>query len=305
MSIYNETEEQIRKSIQSILNQSFTDFELIIVNDNPNSMEYPLILKEYAKKDERIVIINNKTNLGLAKSMNKACSKAKSDILARMDADDIAMTNRLRLQFNQIKNDGIDLSFGRFISFDDESGNTLYESEYIDKKYIEKNLAFKSLIHHPTVMMTKECFYRAGQYRDFPCAQDYDLWLRIQETGARIAMTDNIILKYRIRSNSITSSKKIKQKLTQEYSRKLLIQRMMRKNKTDSFCKEEYDEYINKYAKNGKYDALAKRYDKYMLYHTKWYNKIKVILFSPIHRHLFVKLFMQKIIIKTLRGINR
>ena len=305
MSIYNETEEQIRKSIQSITDQSFTDFELIIVNDNPNSTEYPELLKKIARNDKRIVIINNKENMGLAKSMNRACIQAKSNILARMDADDISMKNRLQIQYNQIKKNGVDLSFGRFISFEDESGKELYESKYIDQKYIKKNLAFKSLIHHPTVMMTKECFIKAGQYRDFPCAQDYDLWLRIQDKGAKIAMTNDIVLKYRIRNNSITSSKKVKQKLTQEYSRKLLIQRMMRKNKTDSFCKEEYDEYINKYAKNGKYDALTKRYDKYMLYHTKWYNKIKVILFSPIHRHLFVKLFMQKIIIKTLRGINR
>ena len=80
------SDKTIKASINSILNQSFTNFEFIIINDN-SSDNTNLILKEYKKKDDRIIVLNNKEKLGLTKSLNIAAKKAKGNFLARQDDD--------------------------------------------------------------------------------------------------------------------------------------------------------------------------------------------------------------------------
>ena len=94
MSVYN-GESYLKDSIDSILNQTFNDFEFIIVNDNSNDSSKEIILS-YA--DERIIYLENKQNIGLASSLNKAIKKAKGIFIARMDDDDISYADRFRLQ---------------------------------------------------------------------------------------------------------------------------------------------------------------------------------------------------------------
>ena len=98
MSVYNETENEILESVWSIINQTYKEWELLIVNDNPNSLVYEGILSRVEKLDSRIRIIKNDHNMGLALSMNEAAKESKTDILARMDADDIAETTRFEDQ---------------------------------------------------------------------------------------------------------------------------------------------------------------------------------------------------------------
>ena len=100
MSVYNETLREIRESIDSILAQTYTDFELIIVLDQPNYDEGLSLLREYASQDNRIKILVNEKNMGLALSMNYAAEHAKGAFLLRMDADDICMPDRLQKQYN-------------------------------------------------------------------------------------------------------------------------------------------------------------------------------------------------------------
>ena len=100
MSVRN-SDKTIKASINSILNQSFTNFEFIIINDN-SSDNTNLILKEY-KKDDRIIVLNNKEKLGLTKSLNIAAKKAKGNFLARQDDDDISHKNRFKKQIEYIK----------------------------------------------------------------------------------------------------------------------------------------------------------------------------------------------------------
>src|SRR5690625_452840 len=90
MSIYNEDMLWLRDSIESILNQTYQNFEFIIINDNPSNDINKVILKEYIKKDNRIKIIENDTNLGLTLSLNKGLRESTGLYIARMDADDIA-----------------------------------------------------------------------------------------------------------------------------------------------------------------------------------------------------------------------
>ena len=99
MSVFSEPRNWLKKAINSILDQTFSDFEFIIINDNPIRKENYLFLKEIQQKDSRIIIIENKENIGLTKSLNKGLSVARGTYIARMDADDISFPTRLEKQY--------------------------------------------------------------------------------------------------------------------------------------------------------------------------------------------------------------
>jgi len=100
MSVYKEPESWISASIESILNQDFTDFEFIIINDNPESFPIKLLLDKYLRLDKRIKVFTNDQNRGLIYCLNYGLSKSEGKYIARMDADDISHCTRLRIQFN-------------------------------------------------------------------------------------------------------------------------------------------------------------------------------------------------------------
>lgn len=248
MSIYNESEIQIRESVNSILEQSFKDLEFIIVCDNPTRKEeVKLILDSY--DDKRIVLLQNEKNIGLAMSMNKAAKYATADVFARMDADDIAYPNRLEEEFLILMKENVDLVFTNFTYIDNQS-NDLKErhhsfSSNLNGKISPKEIALRpSLIHHPTVMMRRKMFEQVGGYRDFPCAQDADLWMRMQEAGAQFYLLDRPLMKYRINPNSTTAKKYFKQQLTVHYIYKLSIERLQ--SGKDNYSIENYNRYLEK-----------------------------------------------------------
>lgn len=259
MSIYNETESQIRESVESILSQTLCDFEFIIVLDNPERKDVDAILDSY--NDERIILIKNEKNIGLALSMNKAASKAHSDIFARMDADDIAAYDRLQKEYELLTSGNYDFVFSNY-SLIDEQSKTL-KSEYEKKMYKPVELPYiislnASVIHHPTVMFTKTIFDKVGGYRNFPCSQDFDLWLRMQEAGCRFIQLSDNLLKYRVNSNSVTARKWFQQKLTILYIFELSIQRL--KFGKDNYSLENYQLFLQE---NGVNSAiLSERHRK-------------------------------------------
>ena len=125
MSVYNEKKEWLQMSINSILNQSFKNFEFIIVLDNPDNIELKAVLEQFAAKDSRIKLIYNKKNMGLVYSLNSALKVAKGEYIARMDADDISELDRLEVQYNYFEqNPDIDFVSG-FIRIIDEFDNVI------------------------------------------------------------------------------------------------------------------------------------------------------------------------------------
>lgn len=261
MSIYNETEEQIRESVESILSQTLADFEFIIVNDNPNRKEIKTLLDSY--NDSRIRFIQNEKNIGLAMCMNKAASNSSADILARMDADDIAIPNRLEKEYPYVSADGYDFVFSRYILIDEFSKETNgFIKEYLPEDTLSKNpLVIPGRIHHPTVIFTRSIFEKVGGYRDFPCSQDLDLWNRMLAAGCRFIMLNDQLLKYRINPNSVSNKKWHQQQLTCDYINELFLERL--KNGKDSYSKEDYQRFLvdngcfNEIAENKLKDAYA------------------------------------------------
>ncbi|CAM5185006.1 O-antigen biosynthesis glycosyltransferase WbnJ [Ureibacillus acetophenoni] len=179
MSVYNETKEDLIKSIESVLNQTLTCFEFIIVNDNPNNTTLINVLKHYEKIDKRVKIIYNVSNLGLALSLNKAAEIATGEYFIRTDADDICSIDRFEKQYNFIKDTNYDLVCSDYY-FIDELGEPINRSvRWYEHNSLKKLLPFHNVIHHPTVIMRASVFRSLNGYRNFPCAQDYDLWLRM------------------------------------------------------------------------------------------------------------------------------
>lgn len=244
MSVYNETEEELRKAIESILDQTYSDIEFVIVNDNPQNERNKSILKAYAG-DNRIILIENTKNLGLAISLNKGIDASHGEYIARMDADDIATKDRLQVELDYLIANKLDLVSGAAI-YIDENGIPLDDSMQ-RKGYRSVNLAniikYTNPIIHPTVLAKAEAFKDLGGYRNFPCAQDNDMWLRMATAQKKLGSTDSIVLQYRIRMGSISKKNPLKQYLTHNYGYKLYRERL-KNNGCDSYSEENYKKYL-------------------------------------------------------------
>ncbi len=181
MSAFN-SEEFISESINSILNQDFKDFEFIIINDGSSDKTLSIINK-YQKIDNRIKVINQK-NFGLTKSLNNAVSIAKSNFIARIDADDISLPSRLSTQLKYLKsNSNLGFVFSNFI-FIDKSGNKIQKKIISTNSYQVRYNLLKGInnIAHSSVMFRKDLFFEIGKYRNrFKKSQDIDLWIRMTD----------------------------------------------------------------------------------------------------------------------------
>ena len=176
--------------------------------------------------------------------MNKAIEIAVGEYIARMDSDDICILNRFEEQINFMKKNNLDLCCSEFLFIDEEDKTFFKEYTKYSSNEIIKLLPYQNTIHHPTVMIKKNIIESVKGYRNFPCAQDYDLWLRLFEKNISMGILNKPLIKYRIRKNSISQSKKLKQINTVWYIRKCFWER--KKNGKDSFTIENYNEYLRK-----------------------------------------------------------
>lgn len=179
LPVYN-AEKYIKGAIESILNQTFKDFELIIVNDasTDNTLD---ILKEYAKRDKRIVIVNNKENLYIAGALNEGIKEAQADIIARMDADDISYPQRFQLQYDLISTNENMGVVGCNIEIINEEGNIVDRRKYpTTSKELKKVILRYSPFAHPATMFRKKCWEEFGGYDGkWSPSEDLDLWFKI------------------------------------------------------------------------------------------------------------------------------
>jgi len=202
MSAYN-SEKYIKEAIESILNQTFTDFEFIIINDaSTDSTES--IIKSF--DNPMIKLIKNEKNLGLTKSLNIGLDLAKGKYIARMDADDISIPERFQKQFDLMeKNPDIDIC-GTWYEFIGEKSGVVRYPELDDE--IKSNLMFHDCICHPSVFIRKESLdkHELKYNEEFKYAQDYELWCRVRKT-LKFANIPCVLLKYRIVNTDKDSDK--------------------------------------------------------------------------------------------------
>jgi glycosyltransferase involved in cell wall biosynthesis len=218
MSVYN-TEKYLTESINSILNQTYTDFEFIIVNDgsNDNSLE---IINSF--HDTRIVIINQ-SNTGLAKALNNGIKLAKGKYIARMDADDISNKDRIEKQVVFLNENPQYVVIGSNATFIDMQSNRLYDSNYfLNDNEIRDRLPLSPFFHSST-MFKKNIFEEIGGYNEKikHHFEDRILWNQMAKLG-KLGNLPETLISYRLVPNSISNKKSEKFKIFDEICNKII-----------------------------------------------------------------------------------
>lgn len=204
--IYNTIPDYFKECIDSIIDQTFKYFEVLVI-DNGSSKEN---FKEYEKicKDSRISLhqierIDGMKNL--SRALNFGIKLAKFDLIARMDADDTMIKNRLERQVDYLKNNDVDILGGQIRFMGTNSIKT--HPRVIGLDYPLKDYW---VMNHPTVSFKKDRIMEIGGYYEKPdyLAEDYELWTRALSSGLRIENLQEVLVNYRVSNDSLTSHDK-------------------------------------------------------------------------------------------------
>jgi len=205
MPAYN-AELYIDQAIQSILDQTFEDFECIIIDDCSTDRTWEII-QRYADQDDRIIAIRNEHNLKICKTLNKWIALARGQYIARMDADDISLPQRFQLQVDYLDaHDEVGIVWGSMQMFNDlwVIGTRTYHQSDVE---IRRHIFRYSPFCHPAVMIRSSALELSGWYNEsWVFAEDYDLYFRLGQY-CEFANINTLIIKYRIVTSSMTWSK--------------------------------------------------------------------------------------------------
>lgn len=205
MPAYN-AEKYLAEAIESILNQTFKDFELIIINDGSTDKTEEIIDK-YAKKDERIIYLKNDKNRKISRTLNRGMDEAKGKYLARMDTDDISVEDRFEKQVKYMEeNPDCGVLGACFLSF---MGENREETTPNIRPENDHNIRLHGIyccqFAHPTVMMRKSVFDENNlRYNpDFDGCEDFELWHRAKKF-TKFHNLQEFLLYYRMHGENIS-----------------------------------------------------------------------------------------------------
>lgn len=215
MSAYNETPAVLTKAVNSILVQSLSDFELIIMNDNPDNAELEDVLSVFPQNDPRVKVIRNSNNFGLAKSLNRGIDICVGHYICRMDADDISEPNRLEVQLDYLEANELDL-IGSSMLVINEDGDKLYFVGNLPQssQAVARALRYNNCVPHPTWFGKKDVFDM--YYRQVPLCEDYDFLIRAVLAGFRLGNVNKELVQYRMSQGSLSRTHLYKQFLYQK-----------------------------------------------------------------------------------------
>jgi glycosyltransferase involved in cell wall biosynthesis len=206
MSVYN-GEKHLADAIESVLNQTFPDFEFIIVDDGSTDKTAG-IARVFAKKDPRIRLIQLKENTGCPAAVNIGLEHAQGEIIARMDSDDICLSHRFETQLRIMREHDVDLC-GSCIIIIDQAG--VEKTRQVYNPDVDAIIRQRIPFCQPTIMIRKDAFDRYGWYDpEFVVAQDYELALRFWAKGATFHICPDFLLKYRIHDFNISRTRKFR-----------------------------------------------------------------------------------------------
>ncbi len=196
-------QEFLEETLDSIFSQTYTDFELLIVDDGSTDGSGD-ILRKISSIDKRVKVFSFDSNRGIIDALNFGISEAKAPFIARMDADDIMHSDRLKMQYNHfIRNPELDVIgclVEKFSSTGVQSGYRIYIewlNSLCEHDSIVRDIFVESPLAHPSVMMRTEVLRQIGGYKDYGWAEDYDLWLRLYLAGKKFGKVKQVLLSWR------------------------------------------------------------------------------------------------------------
>ncbi|OGH22597.1 MAG: hypothetical protein A3F31_04935 [Candidatus Levybacteria bacterium RIFCSPHIGHO2_12_FULL_38_12] len=205
MSAHN-AEKYAGQAIDSILNQTYSKFEFIIVDD-ASTDSTPRILKDFKKKDKRIILVQNKNNLGLTKSLNKALKIARGKYIIRIDADDWAYPDRIKLQVDLMERRPDVVVSGSYIEVCDKNLKTKYIRKYqLDDASIRKHMFRYSPFAHPATIWRVDVLRKERYNERLEVSQDYELYFRVGVLG-KFMNLDKPLLKLRMHDKSVSATR--------------------------------------------------------------------------------------------------
>jgi glycosyltransferase involved in cell wall biosynthesis len=207
----NRNNRHLHTAIQSILDQSMTDFEFIIIANGRNEDLWTVL---QSIKDDRVRLLRTDIEQ-LPFSLNLGIQHAKSPYVARMDADDVAAKERLAIQCKFLdENKHIDVVGTRYRHIDD-TGQTFGKSPRLrlTPREIHKQLPYESCVSHPTAMVRRDSVLAVGGYAYGLYAEDWDLWIRMNRAGLQLANLNEVLLFYRIHDRQMTSLRHFRRNL--------------------------------------------------------------------------------------------
>lgn len=257
MSVYNGGK-KLKDAIDSILEQSFFNFEFVIINDCSTDKSRELILNY---RDNRINFIENDINLGLTMSLNKGLKIAKGEYIARIDSDDISDLERLEKQVKYLdENEQISV-VGSWAIVDEKTNK--WEAK-MPKTHDEilGSIFFGNSLVHPSVMIRKKAIFDVGLYNEeFKYAQDYELWFRLLGNNYKLSNIPESLIIYNLNSNSVSV---LNNNAQEEYAIKALCYGFRKVLKID-FTENEVKLFRNCFSKKYECDKNEKKIIKYML----------------------------------------
>lgn len=250
MPAYREKEEQIRQAIESILHQTMNDFEFIIVLDDPENVMLKELIEVYAKFDNRISFYVNERNSGCPFSKDRGVRLAKTEYVAIMDSDDISKPYRLERQIQKIEEDRLDLVAG-YVTVINDAGTPLYNMDNLPLTHdkIIKKMKVNNCLPHPTWFFRKDMYLNLDGYANIQGCEDYDFLIRAIRNGYRLGVVNEILLEYRLSSQSVSRNNLYKQYLMMQFIQDKYFHHKLTYLNYEEYEKDKFDEKVaGKYA---------------------------------------------------------
>ena len=193
----------LEPAIRSILDQTLAELELIVVDDGSRDGS-SAVIAHHARRDRRIRVLRQEAR-GTVAALQAGLAQARADLVARMDADDLALPRRLERQVAAMRENPRAAVIGSACELIDRQGVHLREQRYpTEPEAVRRTLEMGNCIAHPTVLMRKQAVLAAGGYRaPFVLCEDYDLWLRLSERHELLNL-DEVLLRYRVHRGQST-----------------------------------------------------------------------------------------------------
>jgi glycosyltransferase EpsE len=231
MATYNDLPKYLSLAISSILNQTFRNFELIILDDSTNINTIDTI--NLYSNDDRVIIIRKQKKMGFVSALNEGIKIAKGKYIARMDGDDISLPNRLKMQVDFMEKHSDFVLISSSMSYIDENNNIIGRNfSYLTDGRIKKILQITNPIVHTSALFKKDVCLRIGGYSLINNSEDYLLWKQMSKYG-KIKLLLKPIVQYRKLSNSLSSQYNL------DRFNYFILMRLLCKMANDEFVKEE------------------------------------------------------------------